>query len=90
MQGQVKLLLTGKLGDVMQNPPSGHELRPLARSQFELRPDFYRQFDIHVHIPREPLPRMAPRRGSPSPLQVASALTKIPCDAGRSGQASGR
>ncbi len=79
MEGKGKLTVTGKLGDVMQESAQAAMSYIRSRShQFGLPRDFYRNLDIHLHIPEGAIPKDGPSAGITMATTIASALTKIP------------
>ena len=78
MPGKGKLMITGKLGDVMQESAQAamSYVRSRARS-WGLKPDFYADLDMHIHVPEGAMPKDGPSAGITMTTALVSSLTRI-------------
>ena len=77
MEGKGDLILTGQLGEVMQeSAPRGDLLRPRhAPPNSGLTPGFFDKHNIHVHVPAGAIPKDGPSAGITIATALISALT---------------
>jgi len=87
--GKGKLTHTGKLGSVMTESIQAAMTVVRSRStMFNLKEDFHKIYDFHVHVPEGATPKDGPSAGVGMCTALVSALTDIPvrCDIAMTGE----
>ena len=90
MTGTGKFVLTGKLGDVMKESAQAAESY-IRKHAFELgikNPEFYKDTDIHIHVPEGAVPKDGPSAGVTMVSAIVSELSgrKARCDVAMTGE----
>ena len=87
--GKGRLTITGQLGDVMQESAQAalSWVRAHAR-QLGLDPDWFREHDVHLHVPAGAVPKDGPSAGITMATAIASLVREQPVsdDVGMTGE----
>lgn len=79
MEGNGKIELTGSLGDVMKESAKiAHSYVRTIADQYDIKSDFYKSLDIHIHFPEGAIPKDGPSAGVTMVTAIVSALSNIP------------
>lgn len=77
MPGKGEFRLTGQLGDVMkESAQAGISYIRSVSKEFKIAKDFFRENDIHIHIPEGAVPKDGPSAGITMAAAMLSAVTK--------------
>jgi ATP-dependent protease La len=79
MEGSGKLELTGQLGDVMkESARAGYSYIRANANKLGIEKDFYKNFDLHIHVPEGAVPKDGPSAGVTMVTAMVSALSNVP------------
>ncbi|KMZ55643.1 endopeptidase La [Dorea sp. D27] len=89
MPGEGDILLTGQLGDVMkESARTGISYIRSVSSEYDIEESFFKEHDIHIHIPEGAVPKDGPSAGITMATAMISAVTgrKVRADAAMTGE----
>jgi ATP-dependent Lon protease len=77
--GNGEIQLTGKLGEIMQeSAQAAISYIRFISSSLDIKSNFYKENDIHIHVPENAVPKDGPSAGITIAIALISALTKTP------------
>jgi ATP-dependent Lon protease len=79
MKGSGKLKLTGQLGDIMQeSAQAAYSYARLQADKYDIKGEFYKDMDLHLHIPEGAIPKDGPSAGITMTTAIISVLSEKP------------
>ncbi len=79
MQGKAGLTLTGQLGDVMkESAQAAHSYIRAHAEELNIKPEFFQEHEIHVHVPAGAIPKDGPSAGVAMTTALVSVITRVP------------
>lgn len=81
-EGKGRLILTGKLGDVMKESASiALDYIKAHAKEFHIDPNKFEDCDIHIHVPEGAVPKDGPSAGVTMTTALVSCFSEIPVKA---------
>ena len=78
-KGEGRLVLTGKLGDVMkESAQAALSYVKTNAEKFDINPDVFKQSDLHIHVPEGAIPKDGPSAGITMATAILSAIIREP------------